>query len=215
MADAPDLGSFPVGVIAYCLDLTPRRVQQLADEGHFPRAGRGAYPLAEVVRAYVGLLRSEIDRAPSTPDEKEAKARKTTAEAGLAEIELAKARGEVAEIAVLIEAVTVEFSVVHERMVSVPGRMAGVLTPEHAALLEDEINEAMKELSSADAIVAEAARRAAADQEGEDGPEAEAPAEPRGVGGGVPADPAGPKRKPRKVANKGAAGGVRSNARGH
>ena len=35
------------------LDLTDRRVRQLAEEGVFPRASRGQYPLRECVLAYV------------------------------------------------------------------------------------------------------------------------------------------------------------------
>ncbi|MCA1492752.1 hypothetical protein I6F11_17670 [Ensifer sp. NBAIM29] len=38
------------------LDLTDRRVRQLADEGVFERSGRGRYPLAACVQAYIASL---------------------------------------------------------------------------------------------------------------------------------------------------------------
>lgn len=39
--------------LAAAFGITPRRVQQLAAEGVLPKAGRGKYPLAEAVRAYL------------------------------------------------------------------------------------------------------------------------------------------------------------------
>lgn len=49
--------TFPVGAVARLLDLTPRRVQQLVDEGVIPKTDRGRYELVPVVRAYVQYLR--------------------------------------------------------------------------------------------------------------------------------------------------------------
>lgn len=50
-------GEYSAAIIARLLDLTERRVQQLAREGVLPRGSRGKYPLVGVVRAYVRYLR--------------------------------------------------------------------------------------------------------------------------------------------------------------
>jgi len=42
--------------LARLLSLSERRLQQLAREGVLPRAGRGVYPFAESIRAYVDYL---------------------------------------------------------------------------------------------------------------------------------------------------------------
>lgn len=50
-------GEYSAAIIARLIDLTERRVQQLAREGVLPRGSRGKYPLVGVVRAYVRYLR--------------------------------------------------------------------------------------------------------------------------------------------------------------
>lgn len=58
MADQEVPGQLPVDVIARVLDLTPRRVQQLVDEGWIPKAKHGQYPLVPSVRGYLRYLKS-------------------------------------------------------------------------------------------------------------------------------------------------------------
>src|SRR5690606_12004071 len=43
--------------------LTPRRLRQLAEGGHIPKAVRGRYPLASTVRGYLNFLRERVERA--------------------------------------------------------------------------------------------------------------------------------------------------------
>lgn len=50
-------GEYSAAIIARLLELTERRVQQLAREGIIPRGSRGKYPLIGVIRAYVRYLR--------------------------------------------------------------------------------------------------------------------------------------------------------------
>lgn len=52
--------TYPVAVICKLLDLTPRRIRQLVDEGVIQRAERGQYELVSSVRGYIRYLR---DRA--------------------------------------------------------------------------------------------------------------------------------------------------------
>lgn len=82
------------------LNLTPRRVQQLAKQGVIPRANRGVYPLAACVRGYIQFLQRAIESggAAQRRDEQaglaQARARKADADAALAELDLAQKRGE-------------------------------------------------------------------------------------------------------------------------
>lgn len=53
---------FPAGAIARLLNITERRVQQLAQEGVIPKSGRGRYPLAGSVQGYVRYLQDHVSR---------------------------------------------------------------------------------------------------------------------------------------------------------
>lgn len=89
-------GEATAAQVANLCNLTARRVQQLAKDGVIPRAGRGRYPLVAAVRAYVRYLQEIVDGRPRTPQDatlNAARARKMNAEAELAELELARARG--------------------------------------------------------------------------------------------------------------------------
>jgi phage terminase Nu1 subunit (DNA packaging protein) len=48
-----------VGTLASLLNLTPRRVQQLANEEVIPKASHGRYPLVGAVRGYVSYLQGQ------------------------------------------------------------------------------------------------------------------------------------------------------------
>lgn len=98
----PGNPTYPAKTIAKLLMLTERRVQQLAKEGVVPKAERGRYELAPAVQGYVRYLQ---DRAAGsavqsgTIDYHVEKARKTKAEADIAEIEAAKRRGDAIDAA--------------------------------------------------------------------------------------------------------------------
>jgi hypothetical protein len=59
MAKKRDWGAVTIGrsELALFLNLTPRRVEQLAREGAIPRDGRGRYLLRASVQAYIGHRR--------------------------------------------------------------------------------------------------------------------------------------------------------------
>ncbi len=89
--------TYPAKTIAKLLMLTERRVQQLAKEGVVPKAERGRYELAPAVQGYVRYLQDRAAGAApqaGTIDYHVEKARKTKAEADIAEIEAAKRRGD-------------------------------------------------------------------------------------------------------------------------
>jgi phage terminase Nu1 subunit (DNA packaging protein) len=78
--------------ISKLLDLTPRRVQQLSKEGVIPKLDRGRYELVPAVRGYIRYLK-ERSINPGVVSFDEVRARKTAAEAEMAELELATAQG--------------------------------------------------------------------------------------------------------------------------
>lgn len=96
---APNAG-VDVAQVASILNLTPRRIQQLAKDGVLPKPERGRYNLVGCVRGYIAFLQKAVDTAkaksaqPVIVDLQRERARKTAAEAELAELDVAKARGE-------------------------------------------------------------------------------------------------------------------------
>ena len=82
--------TYTTDTIAKLLDLTPRRVQQLVDEGVFPRAKRGHYELVPVVRGYVRHLRERAAAHEMSGEYGAHRARLTKARADMAELERAQ-----------------------------------------------------------------------------------------------------------------------------
>ena len=88
MTDQSIAGQAPVDTIARVLDITPRRVQQLVDEGWIPRAAHGQYPLVGSIRGYVRYLKAG---SSSLKDEQ---ARLVAAKREIQELKAAKLKGE-------------------------------------------------------------------------------------------------------------------------
>jgi phage terminase Nu1 subunit (DNA packaging protein) len=89
--------TYPAKTIAKLLLLTERRVQQLAKEGIIPKSARGRYELGPSVQGYVKYLqvRAVGNMTPAGAiDYHVEKARKTKAEADIAEIEAARRSGD-------------------------------------------------------------------------------------------------------------------------
>lgn len=59
-------GMMSAAQAAQLLDLTERRVQQLARDGIIQKSSHGRYPLVGTVRAYVRYLREEAQRSTET-----------------------------------------------------------------------------------------------------------------------------------------------------
>ena len=115
-----------------------------------PPAAPGAkgpeWRLADVLRVMRG------GASGATPDLEEARARKLAAEAELAEIAVAKARGAVVEIDVVARVVSEEYAATRAKLLSLPsklGPMAAIETSATACqeLIERGIVEALEELS--------------------------------------------------------------------
>ena len=122
--------------------------------------------------------------APKPADLEDAKARKLTAEAELAEIELAKARAEVVVIAEVAKLVGEDYAAVRAKLLAIPSKLAPqmAIEPTEAgcrALLQRAINEALDELVRA---VGGGDESGAGEGEGGE-PEAAAGADRIGMGG--------------------------------
>ena len=77
--------------LAELADLSPRRIQQLADDGTIPKITRGVYPFTAAIRA---LIRYYRDKASGTTEGKSADiARKAKSDANMSEIEEAQLLG--------------------------------------------------------------------------------------------------------------------------
>ena len=143
---------YPLPVLSKVINLGVRRIQELADEGILVREGRGKYPLADNVLAYIGFLRGVAQNAGQEIDFNAEKARKTKAEADIAEIEAAKAKGEVVELKDVERGLEYAFAEIKTNLRSVPSRVVGRIvgeTEEHKikeAIL-DEIDSILNELS--------------------------------------------------------------------
>jgi terminase small subunit / prophage DNA-packing protein len=89
----PNAAGQPVETIARVLGISARRVQQLVKEG-MPQISRGRYPLIGCVQWYIKYWQDRAEaRASDTLSFDAVRTRKVAAEAELAEIDLARARG--------------------------------------------------------------------------------------------------------------------------
>lgn len=145
----------PVGTIAKLLMLSPRRVQQLTADGVIPRAERGRYEIAPAVQGYIKYLQDRAITGNGDIDYATEKSRLTKAQADLAEIEVARSRGDVVGAEQLTRNLTNLFTEVRTNMRNIPGRVSSSLlglTDERKlkTVLLAEIDQALTSLSEMD-----------------------------------------------------------------
>lgn len=112
--------------LAELTGLSSRRIRQLVESGRLTRAGRNRYQLSEVFMALVEEM-SGGDKASELTAER---VRKLRAEATLAELELAKQRGEVAPIDEFQSVWTNRFTIIRANMLQLPQRVVTMLIGE-------------------------------------------------------------------------------------
>lgn len=112
--------------LAELTGLSSRRIRQLVESGRLTRAGRNRYQLAEVFMALVEEM-SGGDKASELTAER---VRKLRAEATLAELELAKQRGEVAPIEEFQSVWANRFTIIRANMLQLPQRVVTMLIGE-------------------------------------------------------------------------------------
>ena len=124
----PLLKHYPLPMMSKTLGITERQIIKLADEGTLPREGKGVYPFAPCVRAYIDYLRGHSRNTKvANIDLNAEKARKTKAEADIAEIEAAKTKGEVVLLSQVERALQIIFAEVKANLRNVPSRAVGPL----------------------------------------------------------------------------------------
>jgi len=149
--------TYPVAVISKLLDLSPRRVYQLANEGVIPRAEKGRYELVPAVRGYIRYLRDRAIGVGALPEDaaRTCRARLIKAQAEAQEMENEKIRGELIPQIVVGRAWAEMAMAFRARSLSIPKKCApqvvGVNSiSEIEGMLEKMIMEALDELSRAD-----------------------------------------------------------------
>lgn len=146
---------YPVSTIAKLLNLTERRVQQLAKDGIIPKSEKGKYNLVGVIKSYVKYLQELAfgRHAGGTADEAGSRARLIAAKAAIAEIELEKAKGDMVSVSIVADWWDSIVFAAKTRLLSVPSRAAplvfGVTSLSAAqAVIENLITESLNELSA-------------------------------------------------------------------
>lgn len=144
----------PIAVIARLLDLTERRVQQLAREGVIPRAERGRYDLVGAVRGYVRYLRDQLLRNETgVADYGIERARLIKARADLAEMEAAQIRGELIPAPEVGAAWIDIVARLRARLIVLPDKVAPVVHETETIgaardVIRRAVNEALEELAA-------------------------------------------------------------------
>ena len=127
--------AYPVSTMAKLFNLTERRVQQLSKEGVIPKDARGRYELVPAVQGYVRYLQERAlgQQVPEGAIDYHAeKARKTRAEADLAEMAAAR-RGELVEAAVVDQAWQSVMREIQSKLLGqTPARIASLVIGERA-----------------------------------------------------------------------------------
>jgi len=158
MADA-GTPTYPVKTIAALLRVTERRVQQLSKDGVIPKAERGRYDLVGSVQGYIAYIQARAaprgdDGDHDRIDYHVEKARKTKAEADMAEMEAAKMRGDLVDALQMKEALDLVISEVRAKLLNnAPTRIAARAKSEKKEasiklIAKDEIAAALTVLAS-------------------------------------------------------------------
>lgn len=157
----------PPATIGNILGISARRVQQLAQEGVLPKAGRGRYQLVACVQAYirywqdraVGHGRGEGTNGDGILDRlREMKHRIMSSEAALKEHELAKLRRESMPTADALQAIEQVFATVRGRLLNLPAKVtpdlvdAGGDRRRIRHVLATALESALRELSTEDLL---------------------------------------------------------------
>lgn len=145
--------TFPLDTISKLLLLTPRRVNQLVNEGIIPRAERGRYELVAVVQAYVKYLREKAVRGDISDEYANHRTRLLKARADMAEMEQAQLENKLVPTADIEQAWGEVLNACRAKLLAIPTKTATeVLASENIneikAILKSAVTEALLELSS-------------------------------------------------------------------
>lgn len=125
----------------------PRRVEQLANEGHVVRQGRGKYDVAASVQAYVAHLKAmgtERERKKDGDPREDARTLKAQAEAAHASLDLQERLGELVTLDYLEETLAQLITPVVSALDNLPSlalRLTGQNTGAAQEILEEWVNQ--------------------------------------------------------------------------
>jgi hypothetical protein len=142
-------GDFPGAVIARLLNITERRLQQLAREGIVPKSSRGKYPLAGCIRGYIRFLQeSDGDADNQNPDRMEPFKRKAFYQAEHEKLMLQVKAGDLLSRAEVEAQITHLFARVSDFLDALPDRLErdGLLDGDGAQRVEGYLDRARTEL---------------------------------------------------------------------
>ena len=157
---SPWLGTATADRLGALLNISGRRVRELASEGTFPRAGGGRYSVMPCVHAYLDTLRTAAKAKPARDPEVAAaaldgrreRARLAKLQADRVELEIERERGRLVDA----EATRVRYVTLvtraRNRLLSVPNTAKGRiphLTVGEIEVLEDLIVAALTEVAHA------------------------------------------------------------------
>lgn len=146
-----------INAVAKALNVTPRRVNQLANEG-MPREGRGEYDLAACMLWYIRYLQKALSAKGSMDDDgqittlKAERGRLVKMQADREELELARARGEVISLNDHERVLSDLVLETKARVMAVPARVAPQILGESSrvmaqARIEKGLREALTQLA--------------------------------------------------------------------
>ena len=189
-----------VAVISKFLNLTERRVQQLARDGIIPKAEKGKYDLVRSVQRYVQYLQDRAYGSTDAPrDTHHERARLIKAQADKTELEVAALRNQLIPIDRIEHDWMQQVSSCRMRLLAIPTKcafqIAALKEPaEIERFLKAAIYEALTELAHDDALPEP-------EEESPAGLDATAGTDSEPVGGHAPETKPGGKRRARKVAD--------------
>ena len=149
-----ELTTYPIATISKLLDLSPRRIRQLVDEGIIPREERRRYALVPAVRGYIQYLRDRAVNADVGSDELgRHRARKLKEEADQLEMKSGQMRGELVTVEKYHLMMTASFARVRSKLLALPSKMAPLVVvsktaAEAQAMLKDVVHDALNELAA-------------------------------------------------------------------
>lgn len=144
---------FSTAQMADIFQLTPRRIQQLAEEGILVKAGRGKYAAAESIRRYIKSV-TERDGGKTEVDYFEERAHHEKAKRLKTEMEVAVMKGELhrsSDVEMVMNDMVAAF---RSKMLALPTKLAPQLVGKPVAkilaFITAEVHDALTELSEYD-----------------------------------------------------------------
>lgn len=129
-------------VLSEIIGISERRVRQLGEEGVFVRAAKGRYKLAESIKNYILTLKlaNDSNNIPINDEElnlEQEKAKKERVNRLIAELKLAKMKGEVHSSKDVENVMTDMLSSFKSRIMNLPAKVSPILTQRDTGYIKD------------------------------------------------------------------------------